>query len=313
MSFYFASFSEGLGDLLIGLPALKSLIRTGTPTYLIIRSPKQEQVAELVPGLAGAIREPEFLSRTLGPGDVFINLRDHPLPRDNMFGADCFFEQFGRISIVESLKRICEDLIVRDLGIPVDYNYEPFPYKRNDQAFGKVILVPGSAGRYKCWPAENWLDVRSRLKERGLDSVVVGQPERSSEVAEVLSLGFPHLATPTLATAIDVISSAHSVISVDTGLMHLAVQQQIPTVAMHQFRSIFARVEESCCRPIFAVDCIPECLTWMDVHPGSVLFEKFEWREFLPCHEQENCRKIAEISVDTVFKNFDELVSVPAL
>ena len=310
MSYYWAPFSDGLGDLLIGLPALKALIATGKPTYLVVRSPKQVQVAELVPGLAGAIREPDFLARKLHADDLFINLRDHPLQRDFMFGADAFFERFGHITIVDSFKQICRDML-EPLGVSVDYSYEPFPFKHNAFGAGKVILIPGSAGRYKCWPATNWVALRERLTERGLESVVVGQPERSVEVAELVDLGFPFLPTPDLVTAIDVLSSAHSVISVDTGLMHLAVQQGKPTVAMHMNRSIFARLEASCCRPIFADDCIPECLGWMDMTPNSVLFERFEWQEFLPCHGQESCRKIAEISVDTILKNFDELVSVP--
>jgi hypothetical protein len=309
LNFYWAPFSDGLGDLLIGLPALKALIRTGTPTYLVIRSPKQVQVVDLVPGLAGAVREPEFLARERGAGHLFINMRDHPLQRDHMFGSDAFFKAFGQVTVVECFKNICQDMLERPLGISVDFSYEPFPFKHNEKAAGKVILVPGSAGRYKCWPAKNWSELLRRLQERGLESVVVGQPERSAEVAELVDLGFPFLATPDLVTAIDVLSSAHAVISVDTGLMHLAVQQQKPTVAMHMNRSIFARVEAACCRPIFADDCIPECLGWMDVKPNSVLFEKFEWQEFLPCHQQESCKKIANIGVDTILKNFDELVA----
>ena len=61
MAYYFAPIAEGLGDLLLMLPALTALIKTGVPTYLVIRSPKQEGVAELIPGLAGSIKEPDFL------------------------------------------------------------------------------------------------------------------------------------------------------------------------------------------------------------------------------------------------------------
>ena len=66
--FYFAPIAEGLGDLLITLPALKALIETGVPTHLVLRSPKQAGVAPLIPRLAGWLKEPDFLALKLAAG-----------------------------------------------------------------------------------------------------------------------------------------------------------------------------------------------------------------------------------------------------
>lgn len=316
MAFYFAPISDGLGDLLICLPGLTSLVATGEPTYLVVRSPKQEQVADLIPGLSGAIREPDFHARPRQSDDIFVNMRDHPLQTGAIFGSDAYFEQNGQLNIVDLCHRICVDLIERDLRIPLKFEYEPFPHKSCNESLGKIILIPGSAGRFKCWPLESWLQVYKSLREQGIECVVVGQPEKSPEVFELLKfgkeLGLNHVPTATLTQAIDVLSSARAVISVDTGLMHLSVQQRVPTIAMHLKRSIFARAEKNCIS-IFAQDCIAECLTWTqdNVSTKNVYFKSYEEIEFKPCFEQQSCKRIAEISPDRILQAYKELMAMP--
>lgn len=314
LPFYFAPISDGLGDLLVSLPGLLTLVRTGEPTFLIIRSPKQEQVAELIPGLSGAIREPDFHARVKGSDDVFVNMRDHPLQTEAIFGSDAYFEKNGPLNIVDLCRQICFDLIERDLKIPLQFVYEPFPYKKNVSSFNKVILIPGSAGRFKCWPLDSWLNLYKALASRGLECVVIGQPDKSPEVFELLDhgrvFGLVHVATPTLQDAIDVISSARAVVSVDTGLMHLSVQQQKPTIALHLKRSIFVRPERNCIS-IIAEDCIPECLTWTqnDSPSKAINFETYAEIEFNPCYEQQSCKRIAEISFEKVLSEYDNLIA----
>lgn len=314
MPFYFAPIADGLGDLLVSLPGLMSLIRTGEPTYLIIRSPKQEQVAELIPGLSGALREPEFHLRARQPEDVFVNLRDHPLQTDTIFGSDAYYEKYGQLNIVDFCHRICLDLIERDLKIPVQFEYEPFPFNACISSSSKIVFIPGSAGRFKCWPLDSWIKLCRAFSSLGLECVLVGQPEKSTEVFELLqqgiSFGLTHVPTSTLKEAIDVISSSRAVVSVDTGLMHLSVQQQKPTIALHTKRSIFTRPEKNCA-PIIAQDCIPQCLTWTqaDSSTRSVLFDVYQEIEFNPCYEQQNCKRIAEIEFERVLDEYEKLMA----
>ncbi|MDX2107261.1 MAG: glycosyltransferase family 9 protein [Candidatus Melainabacteria bacterium] len=316
LPFYFAPISDGLGDLLVSLPGLLTLVRTGEPTFLIIRSPKQEQVAELIPGLSGAIREPDFHAKVKRSDDIFVNMRDHPLQTEAIFGSDAYFEKNGPLNIVDLCRQICFDLIERDLKIPLQFEYEPFPYKKNSASFHKVIFIPGSAGRFKCWPLDSWLNLYKALSSRGLECIVIGQPDKSPEVLELLEytkdLGLAHVKTPTLKDAIDVISSASAVISVDTGLMHLSVQQQKPTIAMHLKRSIFIRPENNCIS-IIAEDCIPECLTWTqnDGPSKSINFETYAEIEFNPCYGQQNCKRIAEIEFERVLSEYEKLMTKP--
>lgn len=315
MAFYFAPISDGLGDLLLCLPGLTTLVRTGEPTYLIIRSAKQEQVADLIPGLSGAVREPDFHSRLKRSDDIIVNMRDHPLQTGAAFGSDAYYEQNRQLNIVDLCHRVCFDLIERDLKIPLQFEYAPFTHNACQESLGKIIFIPGSAGRFKCWPLESWLQLYKTLSARGLECVVIGQPEKSPEVFELLKfgkeLGLVHLPTPTLTQAIEVLSSARAVISVDTGLMHLSVQQRVPTVALHLKRSIFARPEKNCIS-IFAKDCISECLTWTqdNVSTKNVFFESYEEIEFKPCYEQQSCKRIAEISVDSVLKAYEQLMAM---
>jgi hypothetical protein len=93
---------------------------------------------------------------------------------------------------------------------------------------------------------------------RGFQCAMVGQPERSLEVRELVEAGVPWLPTPGLGEALDAISSSAAVVGVDTGLSHVAVQQGIPTVVLYTRLSVFVRPYRHCF-PLFAPDCGPAC------------------------------------------------------
>ena len=80
MSIYLAPISRGLGDLIVCLPILHSLIAQGEETYLITRCHLQEGLDAAISGLAGSIKESDFKPDTLLASDRFINLRDQYIP-----------------------------------------------------------------------------------------------------------------------------------------------------------------------------------------------------------------------------------------
>jgi Glycosyltransferase family 9 (heptosyltransferase) len=305
MAYYFAPIAEGLGDLLLTLPALRCLIKTGRPTYLVVRSPKQSGVAESIPGLAGWLEEPDFLMLELNADDRFINLRDHPMYTENVFGADTFVEKFGRITIIDVFERIAKDVIDENIWSGHDLRQsEPFAFQNVSSAENHVLLVPGSAGAFKCWTTANWIAVYKALNELGIQSAVVGEPEKCAEVQALLDMGLKWIPTPTFQAAIDVVSSARAIIGVDTGILHLAVQQGIQVIGLYMQRSIFVRPEKNCF-PIFAPDCGPNCLGWIySPPPTNVTFSKFELYKFAPCSEAEGERCMDFITVDTVMNAF---------
>jgi hypothetical protein len=304
MTYFFAPMGVGLGDLLLTLPALFALIKTGVPTVLVVRSVKQEGVAETIVGLAGSIKEPDFLQLKLAKEDRFINLRDHILQTEHSFGSDKFFAKFGRLDMVDIVDRICRDLITNKLGIDGDFRtYEPLPAVPFPETEGCVILVPGSAGSYKCWGTSSWVSLYTSLKELNFPCVMLGQPDKSEEVRALQSLGLPWVATPSFANAVNAVTSARAMVSVDTGLLHLAIQQGVPSVGLYLERfSIFARPSANCF-PVFAPDCHQDCLTWLDsLSTLELYFRDYDQQNLPACPQPKGSACMEQISVETVLK-----------
>lgn len=74
-----------------------------------------------------------------------------------------------------------------------------------------------------------------------------------------MEAGLEHIATPTIIDALDVISSAKSVIAVDTGLMHMAIHQNIPTVSLFRYNTMFQR-DYPHVRSLSAPRCQQSCI-----------------------------------------------------
>ncbi len=237
MAYYLAPISTGLGDLIVSLPALQALIKTGKPTYLISRTPMQEGLESRITGLAGMIRENAFEPEKLSDDDVFYNLRNHPLQTDCIWGSENFEKAYPGYKITDVLKGICADF-----GISADYEtLIPLPFQQRSDCTDAIVLVPGSAGIVKCWPSFHWIDLANRLLKSGQKVVIVGQPDRSPIVKECLESGLAHVQTPTMADALDALSSARCVVAGDTGLMRMAIHQNVPTVALFRYNVMFKR------------------------------------------------------------------------
>lgn len=211
--------------------------------------------------------------------------------------------------MVDVVERISKDLISRDLSLECDFRkYDPFPFKPNAEAQGCILLVAGSAGSFKCWTTAHWIELYQRLRSRNLRAAVVGQPQKSPEVQELLAAGLPWISTPFFSDAVNVVSSADAMISVDTGLMHLSVQQGKPTVAIFLERSIFVRPERNCI-PILAPDCVKECLGWITAPPNpEVNFQHYNEQEFVPCSAAPGKRCLEQISVDQVLDGLETAI-----
>lgn len=237
MAYFLAPVANGLGDLIVSLPALQALIETGRPTFLVMRSAYQQGLEARITGLAGALREIDFDEASLKPGDKYFNLRNHPLQTDHIWASPEFERIYPGYRINQVLKGICSDF-----GIQANFDeLSPLPFKFRHESKDKVLFIPGSTGIVKCWPTQHWLRLAAELHDRELNVAVLGQPERSEIVRDCLNAGLEHIATPTIEDALDVISSAKGVIAVDTGLMHLAVHQQIPTVSLFRYNVMFQR------------------------------------------------------------------------
>ena len=99
-----------------------------------------------------------------------------------------------------------------------------------------VVLLTATSRDDKLWPESHWLELGSQLKAQGFTAVFPGgskpERERAARLAAALSgaIAAPALSLPELAS---VLARASAVVGVDTGLSHLAVALNVPTVAIY--------------------------------------------------------------------------------
>jgi len=233
---YVAPVSFGLGDLVVSLPAVQALVddtRGSTDeVWLVTRSQSQARLAERIGGLAGCVAEDVF-DRDRADGR-FLDLRDHPLQRDYWWGSPEFESTFGKLSINDILARICADF-----GVDAAFD-RPVPLlaRSRPELRSSVVLVAETDSPSKCWPADRWAAVASGIGDLGLDARVVTRDDASSELDGVAIRPVP---APTPGDAVDVLTAAHAVVGVDTGLTHIAAQQGTPTVTISRPNAVFFR------------------------------------------------------------------------
>lgn len=279
---------------MISLPALQALIASGEETILVVRSPAQLGLAGYIPGLAGTIPEPDFLSQQLPAGARYVNLRDHPLQTEYRWDTPEFKKLYPDYLIMEVAAHIASDK-----GIDCDFRtLTPLPYRPVRQLHAQILLIPGSSHDVKRWPTDHWLTLSERLDGRVL---VIGEPDKSPPVAALLEAGLRHWPTPTFADLVDALSSALSVVSIDTGPMHLAIHQGTPTIGLYLNDPFYMRREKHAAA-VTAPPCGSRCF---DLSMEEPLNEDVEWQSWAPlknwqCQESEAERCMTQISVNAV-------------
>jgi len=311
-SYYLSPIAQGLGDLIVSLPALDSLIASGDPTYLVVRGKIQQGLARRIPGLAGCLDEVDFDPTKISQSDRYINMRDHKLQTQFIWGSKEFSEAYPDYCIGDVV-----EIITKDLGIAKSANNRlALTFTPVQEVLGKVIFIAGSAGSMKCWPAEYFKELDSRLKKLQLESIVIGQREKSQVVDELCRSGMKHIETPDLESAIDVISSAHLVVGVDTGLSHVAVNQGVRTVMLFRQNSIFQRRFNHLIS-LLAPPCLEECLiSEMKGEYNSLLefnkpddFNKPSYWQSWDCYQSDRAKHcMAQITVDRVLASAKDLI-----
>lgn len=261
---YVAPVSWGLGDLIVSLPVIHALIAAQKQTVLVSRSSLQEEIAPRILGLQGCITEAllgkrlmELEEKARHENTIYYNLRDHPLQYDYWWGSPEFSSAFPHYSINDVV-----NVIASELGIHANFtDLIPLQSSPHPDAKRKIIFVPGTAGAQKYWPHEHWLELADRLQEEYRAQIVVlGEPHACLPVKTLLEAGLAWQPTPTLPEAIDYISGGKLVVSVDTGLMHIAVQQGVPTIGLFRSGSDFYYRPARHSYGLFADQCAEECL-----------------------------------------------------
>lgn len=297
---YLAPLGSGVGDVVVALPALEWLTAQGAQTYLVARGPRQLGFDYAIPALAGVVREPE-----VPPDAHYINLRDHSIQRNYDWYSEAFERDYPNFRINEIMATIC-----RDKGIKADFATLPkLVFRPQAAAKDKVILVPGTTSDFKALPSSTWRALVALLRSEHISPLILGEPDRSAVVADLIADGIPHLGTPVIQDAIDIISSSRGCISVDTGLMHIAVQQNVPTVAVFNSVHTYYRAAAHC-QPVFAPACARECKMQISSEfPFPADYKEWIWWEgqYNYCRAfEQHC--MSQIPAHDIFSHFCNLL-----
>jgi ADP-heptose:LPS heptosyltransferase len=326
---YISAIGGGLGDIIVALPVIRALIKRAKRAeteaknqpegardfaqafdlekiVAVMRTPRQMGFEELIPGLSGTIKEVDLVAQELKPNESYINLRGHRLQTDYFWGGPEFERDYPGFQINDILAQMC-----RDFGIDADFtSVEPFSFSRQPQLKNTIACIPGTTVDTKTWATKNWLNLKQRLEEQGYSVCMLGQPEYSQAVAQLQDQQFPLLQTPTIKDAVDILSSVKAAVSVDTGLMHLAVQQGTPTVSLFQ-DPIFYRPYPNALK-LLSKHCAPVCVrNRMSAKPEKVTeYPEWNWKtcDFNACQVAEEERCINSITVDDVLAGLSALV-----
>jgi hypothetical protein len=271
---YVAPVSFGLGDLVVSLPAIQALIDkangSGDETWLVARSTSQMALAERIAGLTGCVSEESF-DRNRHDGR-FVDLRDHPLQRDYWWGSAEFEKAFGTLSINDILARICADF-----SIDADFTRPtPLTAHHRPEHGSSVLLVLDSDGPTKRWPADRWAALASSIRDTGHEVRAVTRVDQPVDLGTA-RIGAVAASTP--GEAVDVLSSARAVVGVDTGLTHIATQQQTPTVMICRARPVYFRPWPHT-RAVTGDPCDDACAAIEDdyAYNDRVDLRGFEWQ-----------------------------------
>jgi heptosyltransferase I len=120
---------------------------------------------------------------------------------------------------------------------PLDYGIAATPQRFSWLCNGAyTVLLHGTSADYKLWGEQNWIALGRHLCMNGLHCVLPWgndrEHERSNRIAQALPAPLvpPALGLDDLAA---VLSGAHAVAGVDTGLTHLAAALERPTVGIY--------------------------------------------------------------------------------
>jgi heptosyltransferase-1 len=116
-----------------------------------------------------------------------------------------------------------------------------------------AVLLHATSASEKLWPGERWIELATRLGERGMRCVLPwgSTPERlrAEEIARPVAgaVVAPSLFLGDLTT---VLAGARAAVGVDTGLTHLAAALKVPTVGIYRATDPAATGLHGCARAV---------------------------------------------------------------
>lgn len=116
-----------------------------------------------------------------------------------------------------------------------------------------AVLVHATSAREKLWPDERWVELATRLGERGVRSVLPHGSAAERLRAEDIARPVPGAVVAPgleLADVAAVLAGARAAVGVDTGLTHLAAALKVPTVGIYSATDPGATGLHGCARAV---------------------------------------------------------------
>jgi heptosyltransferase-1 len=119
-------------------------------------------------------------------------------------------------------------------GRPLDTGLRPLPQPKGDPPH--LVFLHGTTWPTKTWTVDGWRALAAEAERAGMQALVFTQGAAEAARAAAIADGRPAvepLPPQPLETLIPLIASAAGVVSVDTGLGHLAAAFGVPTVGLY--------------------------------------------------------------------------------
>jgi ADP-heptose:LPS heptosyltransferase len=237
----------GLGDLLTAVPALRALRRARPAARLVVAAPAGLRELALLTGAVDAlvpVGPLEPLPSSLAAADLAVNLHGRG-PQSTALLAATGPRRLVSYGLPDGpqwrsdeheVLRWCR--LLQESGLPAD----PTDLALAAPAVapgvrGATLVHPGAAQVSRHWPVERWAEVARGLAAAGHDVRITGgagERDRCDQVAAAAGLDSAQvLAGRTdLLGLTALVAAARLLVSVDTGVAHLATALGTPSVVL---------------------------------------------------------------------------------
>ena len=162
------------------------------------------------------------------------------------------------------------------------------------EATGRIMLLHGTTWESKHWPRACWRDLARQLTETGYEVVLTSGNARERERAEFIVRDLPEarlLPQMPLADVMREMSLCDGVVSVDSGLGHLAVAMDIPVIGIYGASNATltgmygGRVITLATRHLPCAPCLRKECQFLSLPNRTTIFP--------PCYEQITPQRVA--------------------
>jgi heptosyltransferase-1 len=146
---------------------------------------------------------------------------------------------------------------------PEDRKFVESSLEEHQIATGYAVVCPFTTRPQKHWLEDRWAELTSRLRERyGLPVIILGGPSDSDSGDRILGLSgagvFNLAGKTTVRQAACFIQHASLLIGVDTGLTHMGIAFDIPTVALFGATRPYLNTETDLAKVLYhPMECSP--------------------------------------------------------